>query len=94
MDAVQEAVSSSRDGVLPDDAITALVAALKEPGLEEPLRELRRQRLRKLGRAAADSSGRYTPLTASGAEGDDNSAAISSSGVGHGSRGGAAVTGS
>jgi hypothetical protein len=48
--------------VLPDDEIDALVAALREPSLEEPLRELRRQRLRKAARSAPDGGAFYTPL--------------------------------
>ncbi|KIZ04082.1 hypothetical protein MNEG_3872, partial [Monoraphidium neglectum] len=62
LDRAFQAVASSRDGVLPDDEIDHLVAALDEPSLEEPLRELRRQRLRKAARTAGDGGADYTPL--------------------------------
>jgi hypothetical protein len=57
--------------VLPDEAIDNLVAALREPSLEEPLRELRRQRLRKMGRTVSGTGGRYAPLQAGDADAAD-----------------------
>jgi len=56
------AVRDSRDGVLPEEVIDDLVGELREPSLLEPLKELRRQRLRKTGRSAADAGGRYAPV--------------------------------
>ena len=88
LDAAHDAVRASRDGVLPEDAIAALVAALREPSLEEPLRELRRQRLRKSGRAAGDGGGRYAPLAAGDDDGAGAAAASASATVGHSQGGG------
>jgi hypothetical protein len=70
--------------VLPEEAIGALVAALREPSLEDPLRELRRQQLRKTGRSAADGQGRYTPLPPA----DDPAGAAGETGSGGGGGGG------
>lgn len=76
LDRAHDATGASRDGVLPEEEISALVAALREPSLEEPLRELRRQRLRKGGRAAADGAGRYAPLPTAGGGGGGGGAAL------------------
>lgn len=65
------------------------MTALKEPSLEEPLRELRRQRLRKTGRAAPDASGRYAPLAD---EDDGGGGSGSAAGGGGGADGGGGGT--
>lgn len=53
---------NSPDGVMPDEEIDTLVSALKEPSLEQPLRELRRQRLRKGLKGARDGRAKYAAL--------------------------------
>ncbi|GBF97013.1 hypothetical protein Rsub_09810 [Raphidocelis subcapitata] len=91
LDAAHDATSSSRDGVMPEEAIGDLVAALKEPSLEEPLRELRRQQLRKTGRAAADSQGRYAPLPAADEPGAAEGGSHGGGGGGSSAGGGSAA---